>query len=155
MLEASGHTTGAQCARRDPGLCPPPPFPPAPSEGATSWALWEQADCTGELASTRTPTHCSARDTFRSHPPHTALLCAPNLPHHPKGRKKKNCFPDCLAEAWWAECDYLIYYTTYWLTTAKGNSLFIFLIIIMDNITNDTIRPQNIVKLQKKKHPSW
>lgn len=100
MLEASGHTTGLS-VQTDPGSALPVshqlPLLEEPQTGLCESGRLRA----GELGSTRTPTHCSARDTFRSHPPHTALLCAPNLPHHPKARKKKkkNCFPDCLAEA--------------------------------------------------------
>lgn len=98
-----------QCADR-PRL--PPPSHPFPSNSlpyrATNRPLWEPSTApTTRAVLKHPPTSIPARDTFRSNPPHTAPLCALNLP-------PKTGFPCCLAEAWCAELDCLIYYTTYW-----------------------------------------
>lgn len=145
---------GAQCADAPPGgLCPPRSQPaPLLLEGpqtglCESGRLHRRARCDANTHPLFRPGHLPLTS-----PPHTALFCAPNLPHHPKGRRRKKT----VFLTVWLKLDELNATTSFTIPpTAKGNTGFlIFLIIIMDNITNYTIRPQNIVKLQKKKHPS-
>lgn len=97
----------AQCADRPPAACPPQSHQLPLLKGHKLGSV-RAADCTGELGSTQTPTHCSAQDTFRSHPPHTALLCAPKLPHQPKGRKF--CSPTVWSLMSWMWLPHLLYH---------------------------------------------
>lgn len=84
-----------QCADR-PRL--PPLSPPSPANSlpyrATNQPLSEPSTAPTTRAGLKhpPPTSIPTRDTFRSHPPHTAPLCALNPP-------PKTCFPRCLAEA--------------------------------------------------------
>lgn len=101
-----------QCADRP---CLPPLSPPFPSISlpyrATNQPLWEPSTAlTARAGLKHPPNSIPARDTFRSHPPHTARLCALTLPPKP------------VSFAVWlklgfAELHCLIHYTTYWWAT--------------------------------------
>lgn len=66
----------------------PPLSPPFPSNSlpyrATNPPLWDPSTAPTTRAGLKHPPPIPARDTFRSHPPHTAPLCALNPPPHPK-----------------------------------------------------------------------
>lgn len=99
-----------QCCRRRPSA-PLPPFTPA----ALSPVGPQTSLCEGHRLHRRDPGlagplphHPSPRhnpNTFRSHPPHTAPLCAPNMRppdphlHQKRKRKRQPCSPGCLAAA--------------------------------------------------------
>lgn len=119
---AEGYTTDLS-VQTYPVCLPFLPHPPPPTlcSTVTNRLLWDPSSAPTILVGLKhppTPDQDSYLDTFYSHRPHTAPLCALNLP--PPHR-----FPRCLAEALCAGLDYLIYYTTYWLATACG-SLYIF-----------------------------
>lgn len=84
-----------QCADR-PRL--PPLSPPFPSNSlpyrATNWPLWESSTApTTRAGLNPPPKSIPAWDTFCSHPPHTAPLCALDLP-------PKNLFPSVSGWGW-------------------------------------------------------